>query len=227
MKRALVTGAGKRLGREFSLRLQGMGYDVALHYNTTPPDFDGPSFQADLSDLGSLGKLIPEVVKKMGRLDLLINSAAVYHKVGFLQTDATIFEEEIAINLRAPFFLTQAFANAANGGAHIVNITTAATTDRKTAYTADVLSKKALEYFTLLSARQLAPKVRVNAIAPGSVLSPDRPTADYEKNLQKLIETIPLKRRGTPSEIVEAMVFLETQTFLTGQILFVDGGLHV
>ena len=232
---ALVTGAGRRLGRAFAETLAGRGMAVAIHHNTSASGAIGlrdeivaaggraACFAADLSDPVAAAELPRRVVSEFGRLDVLVNSAAVMRRLPFEQTTPEQWDEIFAINLRAAFFCAQGAAPALRA-AHgkVVNIADLAGLEPWPGFAAHSVSKAGVVMLTRVLARVLAPEVTVNAIAPGAVLVPE----DYdEEERERLARTTPLRRLGTPGDVAAALLYLlEGGDFVTGQVLVVDGG---
>jgi pteridine reductase len=232
---ALVTGAGRRLGRAFAAALAARGAAVALHYHDS---HDGAEslradivagggracvLQADLSDVAAAQALPSRVVGALGQLDVLVNSAAVMHHVSFADTTPALFDDVINLNLRSVFFLAQAAApELRRRGGKIVNIADLSGLEPWTGYAALSVSKAGVVMLTRLLARSLAPDVTVNAIAPGAVLVPE----EYdEAERARLVRTTPLRRLGTANDAVQALLYLvERADFVTGEVLVVDGG---
>ena len=237
-KVALVTGGGRRVGRALALALGQQGATVAVHYNESD---DGArevvaeiekaggrakSFDADLMEGGVLCELlIQQVTRALGGLDVLVNSAAIMRRTPFGETTAESFDEILALNLRAPFLLSQAAApHLKRVKGCVVNIADLAAFETWPGYIPHGISKSGIVYLTKALARVLAPEVRVNAIAPGTVLLPD----DWsDREAERLDATTPLKRDGSPQDVVEAMLFLLGADYITGETIIVDGGRHV
>jgi pteridine reductase len=234
---ALVTGGGRRVGRSLALALAGRGAIVAVHYNESRAGArdvvaaiakDGgraEAFGADLTKAETPVDLVQRVVEKLGRLDVLVNSAAVMIRTPFGETGVDDWDRIVALNLRAPFFLAQAAAphlRAAHGA--IVNIADLAAFETWPAYIPHGITKSGIVHMTRALARVLAPEVRVTGIAPGTVLLPEGIT---HKNAAHLKETTPLKRQGTPGDVASAMLFLLDADYVTGETIIVDGGRHV
>lgn len=234
---ALVTGGGRRVGKALALALAKQGATVAVHYNESETGARAvvseiekaggraKSFAADLTD-GALAEKLPnQVAKHFGALDVLVNSAAIMKRTPFGETSPEAFDEILGLNLRAPFVITQAAApQLKRAKGCVVNIADLAAFETWPGYVPHGISKSGIVYLTKALARVMAPEVRVNAIAPGTVLLPD----DWsEKDAQHLNETTPLKREGTPQDVVEAMLFLLRADYVTGETIIVDGGRHV
>lgn len=237
-KVALVTGAGKRIGRALALSLGAHGAAVAVHYNRSREEAEevvalvrnlgspAMALQADLRDAARAGRLIEETVHAWGQVDILVNSASVFERGTLLDTDEDNWDTHMAVNLKAPFFLCQAFARQAGErqGLQIINITDWRIQRPGISYLAYAISKAGLETLTRSLALALGPRVRVNAIAPGAILPPPEDEGDY---FRRLAQRLPLKRTGSPDDVVRAMLYLLTAEFVTGEVILVDGGEHL
>jgi pteridine reductase len=203
---ALVTGAAHRVGRALAIGLSRAGYDIALHYHSSASKVDesvagiegagtkATLFQADLTLPDAPTQLVRDVVARCRRLDVVVNSAAVM--------------------IRMPL---------PDGGV-LINIADLAAFETWPAYVPHGVSKSGVVYLTRALARVLAPRIRVNAIAPGTVLLPE----DFDpKAAAHLTTTTPLKRDGSPDDVVQAMLYLLRATYVTGETIIVDGGRHV
>jgi NAD(P)-dependent dehydrogenase (short-subunit alcohol dehydrogenase family) len=232
---AFVTGAAKRLGREIAMTLARKGYDIALHYRASPDDAQALAedirrlgrkcvpIEADLADLRQVQALMPAALQALPHCNLLVNNASLFERCEFLETTEELFEREMNVNFRAPFFLARDFARRCGKG-HIINLLDTKIAKQSAAYFIYTLSKKALAEFTLMAAKTLAPNIRVNGICPGPMLPPPGQTEEY---LQSLAKTVPLGHVGDPSMIASAVAFLIDNEFITGQWLYVDGGQHL
>jgi pteridine reductase len=236
-KVALATGSARRLGAAMLRQLHGAGARVAVHYrsssreaaalaaelNTLRPD-SAVAVQADLLDLASLPGLVEAVVKAFGRLDILINNASTFYPTPVGEITPAQFDDLIGTNLRAPLFLAQAAAGQLrlHEGLiiNMVDIHASRPLKRHPVYCA---AKAGLVMLTRSLAREMAPQVRVNGIAPGPVLWPE---GGLDEDLQKkIIARTALKRRGSPADVARAALYFATDApFVTGQILAVDGG---
>lgn len=234
---ALVTGAGRRVGRALALALGRRGCDVAVHYHGSEAgardtaraiEADGVrarTFAADLTQSEAPAELAARVVAAFDRLDVLINSAAIMERTPFGETTSAHWDRILNLNLRAPYLLAQAAApalRAARGA--IVNIADLAAYETWPGYLPHGISKAGIVHMTRGLARVLAPDVRVNAIAPGTVLLPDEWT-DAER--ERLDRTTPLGRQGSPDDVAEAMLYLLAADYVTGETIIVDGGRHI
>ena len=235
---ALVTGGAVRIGRALALALANRGARVALHYGNSAEaaamtvaaihDLGGyaAAFQADLRNLSQTGELVDRVAQRLGRVDILVNSAATFAPAEVADTSESIWDEQFSVNLKAPFFLSQAFAHhvGKERPAQIVNIADWRGVRPDPKSLAYSLTKAGIVAMTKGLAVALAPNIRVNAIAPGAILPPPGRDEGY---LKQLGEHIPLQRHGSPDEVAAALLYLVTAQFVTGQVLFVDGGEHL
>jgi NAD(P)-dependent dehydrogenase (short-subunit alcohol dehydrogenase family) len=232
-KTALVTGAGKRLGRAVALRLAEEGMDVAVHYGTSAKDAaevvgkieemgkKAVAIRADLRRVDEIRRMLLEVGNELGRLDLLVNSAANFLPGSMISTTEEVWDASLDTNVKAPFFVTQAAAPMLrrSKGA-IVNFADTGGVLGWPGFIGHSVAKAGVINLTKSLAKALAPDVRVNAIAPGTItMSGDPP--EWEAEFVKLA---PLKKTGRPADIADAVVYLVTAEFLTGHTLVLDGG---
>lgn len=228
---ALVTGGAKRVGRAIVERLARGGVDVAFTYHRSRPEeldwaheVKAVPIPADLTDLPrAIDLLVQAVNSAFGRLDILVNSASIYHPKPLGEITVDDIRLMSRIHVEAPLMLTQAFAPMLRAGrGHVVNMVDLLAERPWPKYLAYCASKAALWNLTLGLARELAPEVTVNAIAPGVVEWPeDYPQAEREKYLKR----VPLARAGTPQDAAELVHFLCTSgTYITGQVIRLDGG---
>lgn len=230
---ALVTGGAIRLGRAICEGLAQHGFDVALHYNNSEGQArealaaveaigrNAFSIQSDLTDAAACVRLVDEVRSRFGTLDVLVNSAASFDTTRIGQTTSDQWDKIFALNLRAPFLLSQAAAEQMRAGASIVNIADLAGVQAWPSYLAHGAAKAALIHLTRSLARALGPKVRVNAVAPGAVLLPN----DFgDASARRLVDQTPLRRLGAPDDVVSAVRYLIDAEFVTGTLIVVDGG---
>jgi len=234
--RALVTGAARRLGEAFARALAATGCDVGLHYATTPADalaaeLSGShgirtvSLQADLADPQAAASLVDRAVEALGAIDLLVNSASIFEPTAFAGTDLDTWHRHLAVNLTAPFLLSQAFARLRAGrpGA-IVNLLDWRALRPGADHFAYTISKAGLAAMTSSLAQALAPSIRVNGLALGAILPP--PGASDADDAPAA--AAPLARWGTLRETTDALLFLLAgPDFITGEILHLDGGRHL
>jgi pteridine reductase len=233
---ALVTGAGHRLGRAIAVALGADGAHVAVHYHesaeraratiTAIEKAGGAAtaFRADLRDAAAAADLAAEVARACGRLDVLVNSAGSMLRTPLDTVTPAQWDEVFALNLRAPFFLALAAARAMGGaGGVIVNVSDHMGFESWPAFVPHGVSKAGVAAMTRSLAGALAPRVRVNAIAPGAVLPPKGWPADEQ---ERYAADTPLARIGDPDDVIAALRYLIGATYVTGETLFVDGGRH-
>jgi pteridine reductase len=179
----------------------------------------------DLSKAEAPEEIVATVIRELGALDVLVNSAAVMERTPFGSVTPEGWDAMFALNLRAPFFLVQAAAqHLTRARGAVVNIADLAAFETWPAYIPHGISKAGVVYMTRALARTLAPAVRVNGIAPGTVLLPE---GWSEQDASRLRETTPLKRLGSPADVVGAALYLLEADYVTGETLIVDGGRHV
>ena len=232
----MITGGAKRIGKAFALSLARQGYAIGLHYNTATADLAETQksieecgvgcfpIQANLADSAAQARILPMLNKELGECSLLINNVSLFHPPTFLETSVEQFDADIAVNLRAPFFLSQDFARQAPKDSLIINMLDCRITHINTTYFVYNLTKHAMERFTMMAAKELGPRIRVNAIAPGPALPP----ADKdESHLEKLVRQAPLKVTSPPPTLTAAADYFLRASTVTGQVLFVDSGLHL
>ena len=234
-KNVLVTGAARRVGREIALAFAKKGAHILLHYRSsgeealkTADEIKSAGvrcrvFQADLAKVGDVQKLVQEIAQARLAVDILINSASLFYKTPLKDTSEHDFDELMNANFKGPFFLSKEIGGQmarANGG-RIINIADWSGLRPYKDYAAYCASKGALVTFTKSLARELAPKVTANAIAPGPVLLPE----DFTSGEKEAIEKLTLVGRiGSPSDVAHAAVFLAESDFINGTMLVVDGG---
>ena len=236
-KVALVTGGGRRVGRALAEALAGRGSTVAVHYNESAAGAaevvrgiersggKARAFAAQLMDAAAPAALAARVVGEFGRLDVLVNSAAVMVRTPFGEVTAEQWDHMFALNLRAPFLLAQAAAShLRRSKGCIINIADMAGFETWPGYLPHGITKGGVVQLTRGLASVLAPDVRVNAVAPGNVLPPEGWSAEDAARLES---TTPLKRWGTPTDVASAMLFLLDADYITGETIIVDGGRHV
>ncbi len=230
---ALVTGSAKRLGRAVALRLAEEGAGVIIHYRSSAADAQsavaeieklgrrGGAIAADLTRVADIKRLFDEAAKQFGRLDILVNSAANFLPASIVSTTEEIWDASLDTNLKAPFLCAQAAAPLLRRTqGTIINFADTGGLLGWPGYIAHSVSKAGVVMLTKVLAKALAPEVRVNAIAPGTITMPGDPP-EWEADF---IKRAPLGRTGAPSDIADAVVFLVHSKFITGQVLVVDGG---
>ena len=231
---ALITGASKRIGKALTEHLAEQGWNVAVHFNSSEksanelvasisakyPKQNFAFFQTNLAEIREVETLIPNVISAFGNIDLLINNASVFDASYVKETSVELFDSQFNVNLKAPFFLVRDFANLCKAG-NIINFVDTRVVSNKSNFAAYSLSKKALWELTKMAALELAPNIRVNAIAPGVTLPPDDKDENY---LQNLAQNIPMKKPGGIEPIIQSLDYILKNNHLTGQLLFADGG---
>ncbi|MFO1317483.1 MAG: pteridine reductase [Burkholderiales bacterium] len=237
----LITGGAKRVGAAICRRLHAAGANLMLHYRSSAGEarllsaelnhVRGNSvalIQADLLDLPKLPSLVEQTLHTFGRLDGLVNNASSFFATPLPDITIAQFDDLVGTNLRAPLFLAQAAAPALRrAGGAIVNIADIHAERPLKNYVVYSVAKAALVGLTRSLARELAPEVRVNAVAPGPVLWPEDDSFD-ELSRQRIISQTPLKREGTPEDIATAVAFLlEDARYVTGETINVDGGRNI
>jgi pteridine reductase len=238
-KRALITGGAKRLGRETALALGRRGTQLALHYNTSrgPAEETCRELEAmgvtalpiggKLEDPEEVESLFGEAWDGLGGLDILVNNASIFPEGRMDEMSFAELTTNLRINAWAPFLLTRAlWRKVREGEAHasVVNLLDTRLVGGDLAHAPYHLSKAMLAELTTLMALEFAPQLRVNGVAPGAILPPESLDDAY---LDRLTESLPLKRGGHPSDIADAILYLLGASFVTGQLLFVDGGRHI
>jgi pteridine reductase len=222
-KVALVTGAGVRVGLAIARHLADHGYEVAAHYHAHRPRGFRETLQADLATPHGPDQLAAAFRARFARLDLLVNSAAGFEARSLERTDADAFDAQSNLNARGPLLLTRALLPLLRrAGGAVVNVADlGGGLVAWNGFAAYCASKAALVRLTECLALELAPRVRVNAVAPGTVLWP---RAYGAARRRQLAARIPLGRAGTPRDVAEAVRFLAEAPFVTGAVLPVDGG---
>jgi pteridine reductase len=234
---ALVTGAGTRVGRVIAVALGKAGMRVGVHYAGSEKGAreaveeimgagsDARTLPGDLTDPATAPRLIEHTAKVFGSLDVLVNSAAVMLRTPVGEVLVEDWDAMFALNLRAPFFLSQAAARVmGDRGGAIVSIADLAAFETWRGYVPHSITKAGIVQMTRSLAHALAPKVRVNAVAPGPVLLPEGWT---QEQADKLISTTPLGRLGSPDDVAQAVLYLLSAEYVTGETIIVDGGRHV
>lgn len=236
-KVALITGGAVRVGRALTLALAEAGCHVFIHYGRSA----GPAqqtreeagqfgveahiYSTDLADATATQGIIPAAIERYGRVDILINSAAIFPEEDtFATTDLGLWDTLFAVNLRAPFLLSQAFAAQVPpaGGGKIINILDARLRQAAPDHFIYRLTKGGLWQMTEMLAHELAPRITVNAAALGAILPPPGADMDYLENLAQ--RQVPLKRPGSAEIVAQNVLHLLGQDFLTGVIMPIDGG---
>ena len=233
-KVALVTGGAVRVGRALSLGLAEAGYDVAVHYYSSSTAAQevvsrigemgrrGVLVEGNMGDPDGVQAIAAAVRERCGRLDLLVNSAASFEHADLLDIDVDAWDQVMNVNLRGPFLLVrESAALLKESQGSVVNIVDLGAFKPWTHHPHHAVSKAALLHLTKILARVLAPDVRVNAVAPGAVLMPEASDAAERERERRLT---PLGRLGSPEDVLRTVLFLADSTFITGEVLVVDGG---
>jgi NAD(P)-dependent dehydrogenase (short-subunit alcohol dehydrogenase family) len=235
---ALVTGAGKRIGRAIALALADAGYTVVVHHLQSQPEAEAlvsgikakggkaVALACDLADEGATSALIERAADAVGPIGVLINSASVFERDEALTTTRDSWDRHMDANLRAPFVLTQALARALPEGAGgaVINLVDERVWNLTPHFISYTVSKAALWTLTQTLALALAPRIRVNAIGPGPVLPSPRQS---DQQFAKQWRATPLKRPATPEEVGSAVRFLLETPSITGQMIALDSGQHL
>jgi 3-oxoacyl-[acyl-carrier protein] reductase/pteridine reductase len=230
-KRVLITGAAKRIGRQIAIDLAQNGFDVAIHYGQSEREArevadecgGAPVFQADLSRVSEIRRLFSEVRNRFGPLDCLVNNAARFTRFDPLELSESDWDFIHSVNLKGTFFCCQEGARMMKeqGAGRIVNISSLGGIRPWAEHVHYCASKAGVIMMTKALAKALAPEITVNSVAPGVIAF-----NDVDDRTQAMIDTTPMRRAGNAMEIADAVrFFLTAPTFITGQILAVDGGL--
>ena len=236
-KRALVTGGGQRVGQAIALALGAQGMHVAVHYRESREGAEHSAelireaggsavlVQADLAEREQARSLVDRALQLLGGLDVLVPSAANFERIALADVDDAAWDRSLDLNLASPFALVQRALpalRAARGSVTFISCSSASVPMRS--YLPYVVSKGAVKHLMKTLALELAPEIRVNAVAPGTVMPP----AAYDAAaVERLARAIPLARVGSPQDIANAVVFLASSPFITGHELAVDGGRSV
>ncbi len=236
-KKALITGAAKRIGKAISLNLAQNGYDIALHYNHSETEAKELAeylqkeyqvktclIQAELTKEAEVMDVVKKANAKLGCLDLLVNNASCFLRDSWQDESSEIWNQNLAVNLKAPFLLMQNFAKQAQNGGLIVNMLDSKLENLHPGFISYTVAKSGLYTLTKTMAQALAPHIRVNGIGPGPVLPSIHDTEDTWK---KAAEKTALKRVTDPNEIAETILWMTKSPSLTGQMIMLDNGEHL
>jgi pteridine reductase len=236
-KVALVTGGARRVGKSIALALAKQGANVVVHYNSGAQAAEQTAIeirahgvraeliQGDLTDVDIAQALPLRAHKAFGRLDIVVNSAAMMLRTPVGDVKPNEWEQMFQLNLRAPFFIAQSAAPfLREHGGVIVNIADLAAYETWPAYVPHGISKAGVVQMTRGLARALAPSIRVNAVAPGAVQLPDEWSSE---TAERLAGTTPLRRLGSADDVAQAVVYLCEADYVTGEVIIVDGGRHI
>jgi pteridine reductase len=234
-KSVLVTGGARRIGRALALGFASEGANVAIHYHRSEWDAERTAAEvrdfgvqawtvrADLADAKEAEALFDRATAECGPIDILANNASVFPKDRLMDMDMSTWEECQRVNATAPLALSRAFARQGRPGA-IIHLLDARMNDRDEEHASYHASKRMLFTLMRMMALEFAPQVRVNAVAPGLILPPEGEGVEY---LERIASTNPLETHGDARDVVDAALFLAKSPFVTGQVIFVDGGRHM
>lgn len=236
-KTILITGAAKRIGKEIALSFFKKGWDIVIHYNTSSRDAQDLAdemnakrsnsaviIQANLDKADEIKKLADQTISKNGPIDALINNASTFYPTPIGSFSEDSWNALMGSNLKAPLFLIQLFrSELKKNKGFIINITDINVEKALVNYSIYLAAKSGLKTLTKSLAKELAPDIRVNAIAPGAILEP--PNVEWtteQKN--NIINSVPMGRMGTEKDVADAAIYLSEAEYVTGQILNIDGG---
>ena len=236
-KTVFITGAAKRIGKEIALSFKELGWNIIIHYNSSEEDAlnlskeinntnknSAITIQGNLDVEEDVNRIIKEVLNAFPSVDLLINNASTFYPTPIDDISEEHWKKLVGSNLKGPLFLIQGLKQKLKESkGSIINITDTNLSKGVANYSIYSAAKAGLESITKGLARELAPEIKVNAIAPGAMLEPPDVTWTEEQK-SKVIESIPLKRMGSEKDIAEAVKFLAQSQYITGQIIKVDGG---
>lgn len=231
-KAALITGGAKRIGAEIALSLAEDGYDIAIQYNSSEKEAIATQkairslgrgcviIKGDLKDVHFINELVKAASAAFPHLNVLVNSASIFKRSEIKDTTPSDLDEMMSVNYRAPFFLSKEFAKYCRAG-NIINIMDTKTSKYQNTYTAYIISRIALLELTRFTAVEFAPFIRSNGICPGLILPGKTEDEEYVRRLES---KIPLGRKGSPENIISTVMFFLNNDFITGEIVYVDGG---
>ncbi|AUC88830.1 pteridine reductase [Alteromonas sp. MB-3u-76] len=233
---ALVTGAAKRIGATLARRLHANGYRVVVHYSSSYEEANSLvnelnhsrpnsaiSLQGNLCDSSHIDAIAERSVEAWGRLDVLVNNASSFYPTPMGEITEDDWSSLVGSNTKGPLFLSQALVPALKQtGGCIINMVDMHLDRPLPKHSVYLLAKAGLASLTRSMAIELAPQVRINGIAPGAILWPERDMDELAK--QRLIDSVPLQQLGSPEDIADALSFLVSASYITGQIIYVDGG---
>lgn len=231
---AIVTGGAVRVGRALSLGMAEAGYDVVAHYHTSERGARAVVDEVkalgrravlvsgDLGDSDAVHRMAARIRETVGSVDLLVNSASTFFQNPLLEVGEEEWDRAMAVNVKGPFLLARELApELARARGSVVNITDLSAFTPWTEFPHHSVSKAALVHLTRAMAKALAPEIRVNAVAPGTVLPPDEygPEERERSRRRTLLGTL-----GSPQDVVRTVLFLARSPFVTGEVVVVDGG---
>lgn len=236
-KRILITGAAKRIGKEMALSFFKKGWDIVIHFNTSKDEAESLAdqmnaerfnsamvVQANLDNTNEVEKLVAKIQSNNISIDALINNASTFYPTPIGTFSEENWDALMGSNLKAPLFLIQSFhKQLKKNKGFIINITDINVDKALVNHSIYLAAKSGLQTLTKALAKELAPHIRVNAIAPGAILEPPNTEWTSEQK-NKIIDAVPLKRMGSEKDIVDAAIYLSEAEYVTGQILNIDGG---
>lgn len=232
----VITGAAKRLGKAIALHCSSLGARVILHYNSSKNDAvelqqciqknggKAEIYHCDLSDVNRSKELIDFTIDTFGSVDVLINSASIFPEDTFENFSLESIQDNFSVNTLSPLMLIRQFTHYNKNGGSVINFLDTRITEYDANHFSYHLSKRSFYTITRALAKELAPQIRVNGIAPGPVLAP---VNKGKEHIDKVVAQVPLKRMGNPDHISKSVQFLIENDFITGQIIYVDGGYHL
>ena len=236
-KRILITGAAKRIGKEMALSFFKKGWDIVIHFNASKDEAESLAdqmnaerfnsamlVQANLDNTNEVEKLVAKIQSNNISIDALINNASTFYPTPIGTFSEENWDALMGSNLKAPLFLIQSFhKQLKKNKGFIINITDINVDKALVNHSIYLAAKSGLQTLTKALAKELAPHIRVNAIAPGAILEPPN-TGWTSEQKNKIIDAVPLKRMGREKDIVDAAIYLSEAEYVTGQILNIDGG---
>jgi pteridine reductase len=234
-KTALVTGAARRIGRTTAQALAAEGVNIVVHYHRSQGEavalcdeltslgIKAWPVQADFRDQAQLAGLCETAATRAGHLDMLVNNASIFPRDTLEDVSLESMVANLAVNAWAPLALSRDFAACAGRGS-IINLIDSRIDDFDWTHVGYMLSKHVLAALTAAMALKYAPHLRVNGVAPGLILPPAGESREYLESRQ---ESVPLKQHGSPQDVAEAVIYLAKSEFVTGELVYVDGGRHL
>jgi pteridine reductase len=232
---ALVTGGAIRIGRAIALALAAEGMSVVVHFRRSEAEAAGLcqelasrgvrawSMQGDFTDSAGAERVVERALVAAGSLDVLVNNASIFPRDDLETLTLDGLLDNIRVNAWAPFAASRVFARRTGRG-HIVNLLDSRVDDADWSHVGYILSKHVLAAMTRMMALAFAPNIAVNAVAPGLILPPPGAPHDY---IDALADTVPLAQHGEPEQVARAVAYLATSAFVTGEVIYVDGGRHL
>ena len=235
---AIITGGARRIGQEISRTFHQKGYDIAIHYNKSKQDAErlaqelnvirddsAATFKAELGSVIEITSMVRSILLWRKKIDALINNASSFFPCSLVEAREKEWDILINSNLKGPYFVSQAIAPKLTKNASIITINDIYSFMPLENYSIYSIAKAGNRMLTKTLAKELAPKIRVNGIAPGLILWPDSTLQMEEETRQKIMKSIPLQRNGSVQDIAKTALFLATSaSYITGQTIVVDGG---